>query len=304
MPDVPIKAIAVWDTVGSLGVPEINIWPGIRLFSKTRHEYSFINTEVAPNIENAFQVLALDEQRKPFAPTVWESPNPATSSLKTLRQCWFPGVHSAVGGGYVDSGISDLTLAWMITQLSPFLEFQKDYVLEQQSLNVRWYQNQGLKPPGWAMGMIKRSDEGFLNTLTGRQVRTPGDYYAIDPTTGKPTTKKLVDTHEFIHPSVRYRKWERGPGLANSNNVVPPGSLYSPLALQEPLWHYYSPEETPELKGKEDELKKWEGFGIWVNTETGTFIVEEKILDDSSEMQLVDAWPNTKRDLEAWSFEP
>lgn len=38
-------------------------------------EYAFHDTKLNPKIENAFQALALDEQRGPFSPAVWEKPN-------------------------------------------------------------------------------------------------------------------------------------------------------------------------------------------------------------------------------------
>jgi hypothetical protein len=31
-----------------------------------------------------------------------------------LRQVWFPGSHSNVGGGYEDQEIADITLAWSV----------------------------------------------------------------------------------------------------------------------------------------------------------------------------------------------
>jgi hypothetical protein len=65
-----IKAIGVWDTVGTLGVPTMKVF-GIPLHVGSTLQYSFINTQVAPNVENAYQALALDEMRTAFQPTVW-----------------------------------------------------------------------------------------------------------------------------------------------------------------------------------------------------------------------------------------
>ena len=75
--------------IGALGIPNIGPLP------PQHREYSFVNTRVAANVEHAFQALALDEHRKAFVPTLWEKPE-GPSSLKILRQCWFPGVHSNV----------------------------------------------------------------------------------------------------------------------------------------------------------------------------------------------------------------
>ena len=53
----------------------------------------------------------MDEQRGPFQPTLWDS-QPAAG--QTLQQAWFAGVHSDVGGGYPEHGLSDLAFDWMM----------------------------------------------------------------------------------------------------------------------------------------------------------------------------------------------
>lgn len=76
----------------------------------------FYDTSLSHQIEHAFQALALDETRPPFSPAVWERlPN----DLTDLRQCWFPGNHGNVGGGWPDQNIANITLA--CTLLSPAL---------------------------------------------------------------------------------------------------------------------------------------------------------------------------------------
>ena len=214
--------------------------------------------------------------------------------LKLLKQCWFPGVHSSVGGGYSDTSIADITLAWMITQLSRHLTFDPKYVLRQQKQNERFYRNHSIPIQSWAMGQIKRSDAGLLNTITGRKVRTPGNYHEMDPETGHQTKTELINTCEFIHPFVRYRKQQRGPGLAKSD-TDPGHGLYDPVALKG--WEYYAPHESlPADKGHAvaNEAEKWDDWGRWfVRREDGsaTMIVEERIEKHSEEMELLNAWP-------------
>jgi len=68
-------------------------------------------------VENAFHALAIDERRKPFAPSLWEvkADDPALASGKwRVEQRWFAGVHSNVGGGYADRGLSNLALRWVV----------------------------------------------------------------------------------------------------------------------------------------------------------------------------------------------
>lgn len=49
--------------------------------------------------------------------------------------------------------------------------------------------------------------------LDGKITRTPGGYYRVDPDTGRPTSKPLRDTNEYIHPSARSRIVLKGPGI-------------------------------------------------------------------------------------------
>jgi len=283
----------------TLGVPDIGI-AGIQLFTQAHREYSFVNTKVAPNIQYAYQALALDEARKSFSPTVWESPKPGTkSSLKLLKQCWFPGAHSSVGGGFADTSIADITLAWMVTQLQRHLSFDESYIPMQQERNADFYTEHHESVQSWAMGQIRRSDAGFLNTILGRQVRTPGNYHATDPSTGKQSSRKLVNTCEFVHPSVRYRIQQKGPGLATSDTSLGSG-VYDPAALQK--WKYYAPNVPWHDKSADmgEDTEKWDGYGKWVATNSdgsATFIVEEKIDESSAEMKLIQKWPGVEDKL-------
>ena len=47
----------------------------------------------------------------------------------------------------------------------------------------------------------------------GGTTRTPGTYYAVDPSSGRKTSRPLHDTHEYIHPSARTRLRLGGPGV-------------------------------------------------------------------------------------------
>jgi uncharacterized protein (DUF2235 family) len=110
-PDVTIKAIAVWDTVGTLGIPPAPII-GIR---GSAAQWKFTDTIISDKVENAFQALALDEPRFAFRPAMWERPEHIKTNLEhrktNLKQVWFPGNHGGVGGGWWDQGMSDITLA-------------------------------------------------------------------------------------------------------------------------------------------------------------------------------------------------
>lgn len=261
---------------------------GFPLHTDTVHEFSFINTTVSPNIEYAYQALAIDEKRTPFSPPLWELPEPGTSKLKLLKQTWFPGVHSSIGGRYSDTSISDITLAWMMTQLSRHLTFDEDYIHRQRLQNIEYYKSDKSEVAPWAMGLIPESSAGFVNTLAGRTVRTPGEYHPTDPDTGKELPRKLKNTHEFIHASVRYRMEQHGPGPAKDEVSKIGVGKYNPPALAG--WRFVKPGQQldNDLGGKE-----WEEYGRWVIERpdgSKTFIVEEKIENSTTEMDLLLGW--------------
>jgi hypothetical protein len=66
--------------------------------------------ELSGRVRHAYQALALDERRKPFAPSVWEA---KPKDGQVVEQVWFAGVHSAVGGGNPDTGLSGVAFQWM-----------------------------------------------------------------------------------------------------------------------------------------------------------------------------------------------
>lgn len=104
-----IRFVGVWDTVGSLGIP----LSGFRLINLVNRRWLFHDTALNSSVDAAFQGLAIDEQRGPFRPTMWQAPKPGT---KRLEQVWFTGVHSDVGGGYAreECALSDISLLWMV----------------------------------------------------------------------------------------------------------------------------------------------------------------------------------------------
>jgi uncharacterized protein (DUF2235 family) len=102
--DPAIYFIGVWDTVGALGIP-LKAFKGI-----DNKLCGFHDTSLSSIIKYGFHALAIDENRKQFAPTLWTG-QPALG--QTIEQRWFAGAHSNVGGGYADDGLSNIALAWM-----------------------------------------------------------------------------------------------------------------------------------------------------------------------------------------------
>lgn len=97
--------IGVWDTVRALGLPAIGSLPG-------RHK--FHDPILNPAVAHGRQALAIDENRAVFAAELWDE---RAAPAGQIRQLWFAGVHTDIGGGYgLKMGLSDLTLAWMIAE--------------------------------------------------------------------------------------------------------------------------------------------------------------------------------------------
>lgn len=103
--EIRVKFIGVWDTVGALGIP----FGFLRFLTKSR--YQFHDVKLSRIVENAYHAVAIDEQRQPFKPTLWELPH---IENQKVEQVWFAGVHSNIGGGYLDSSLSDLAFVWVM----------------------------------------------------------------------------------------------------------------------------------------------------------------------------------------------
>lgn len=177
-------------------------------------------------IENAFHALALDEYRHPFTPTLFFQPDEMEDDFLhrddvkkiNIQQCWFPGVHTNVGGGYPDQHLADLTLAWMVDRCSSFLDFDwkinipmrlglhhqpntivssiRDKAAIEQKKQAGGKDKIDRLYPGYALGQQYDSYHDGIMPLLWWEVRTPGEYVAGG-----------VKSEEKIHKSVRER-WQ------------------------------------------------------------------------------------------------
>jgi uncharacterized protein (DUF2235 family) len=107
-PCPPIKFIGVWDTVGALGAPGVI---GKVAGAFNGNKYAYHDVGLNDRIEHAYHALAIDEHRKPFAPSLWSKPEGWTGKIE---QAWFPGVHSNIGGGYKPDGLANEALHWIV----------------------------------------------------------------------------------------------------------------------------------------------------------------------------------------------
>lgn len=110
---VPIKHMACFDTVGSLGIP-MNVLPMLRPAFQRR--YQFHDTMLSEQIEQAVHVLSIDEDRVSFTPTLMH--NHTKRRNDQVTEVYFPGGHGGVGGGSdSEKGLSDNTLIYVSQEL-------------------------------------------------------------------------------------------------------------------------------------------------------------------------------------------
>jgi hypothetical protein len=122
-----IACVGLWDTVSSFGVPGgFGLEIIGNLFSDHLLE-GIHDTRLPPNVKVALHAVAVDERRRSFIPMFWTAPGGIKpDSARFVEQAWFPGVHCNVGGGYRDSGLSDLALIWMIARVQEWTDLKFD----------------------------------------------------------------------------------------------------------------------------------------------------------------------------------
>ncbi len=104
-----IKFLGVWDTVAALGVPIKSVDVVIDKIPFLKHR--FHDLSLSPSVENAYHALAIDDERETFHPKLWD---PDIAEGQTMKQVWFCGMHTDVGGGYPEQELSDIALEWMV----------------------------------------------------------------------------------------------------------------------------------------------------------------------------------------------
>jgi uncharacterized protein (DUF2235 family) len=125
---IDIDFLGVWDTVGALGLPFGNL----PILGKA--DMRFLHTGLRVSNKLAFHALAIDEHRRPFAPTLWtvdfanHSPPPHHHrALSQVEQRWFVGAHANVGGGYESDPLAQAPLKWIMDKAAAAgLAFRSD----------------------------------------------------------------------------------------------------------------------------------------------------------------------------------
>ena len=103
-----IKFLGVWDTVSALGSPHESL--NYLLDKIPFFKHKFHNLSLSESVEHARHALAIDDERLIFHPKIWEN---EIKDYQTMKQTWFCGMHTDVGGGYEEHNLSDIPMIWM-----------------------------------------------------------------------------------------------------------------------------------------------------------------------------------------------
>ncbi|TFY82651.1 hypothetical protein EWM64_g1362 [Hericium alpestre] len=184
-----VKCIGVFDTVGSLGLPEeLSIKPNVRSL------FGFPDSALGEHIERAYQALALNETRADFNCNKFHMTKKGMQKKQILRQTWFAGSHSDIGGGFEEHDLSDLTLIWMAAQVGDILSLDLKYLVSLLKPNAPWGQQE---PHDSISGVFKLADTiqrklpVGINPVTHETVHSS----VLQQDTILPQLKKTLDEH-------------------------------------------------------------------------------------------------------------
>jgi uncharacterized protein (DUF2235 family) len=135
---VPVErmlAVGVFDTVSSMGTPR-------PIVGGLDYDFVIANTDLSTKVPNGYHALSADEDRATFFPTYW-------TPRRNVSQVIFPGLHSDVGGGYAQTGLSDRPLQWMLGNLrAQGLRFDLANIRALQPLSTASDMTTELRRPG------------------------------------------------------------------------------------------------------------------------------------------------------------
>lgn len=181
-----IQFLGVWDTVAALGVPFKTIDVFVDWVPFFRH--NFHDLRLSPSVENAYHALAIDDERKTFHPTLWD---PNTIQGQTVKQVWFCGMHTDVGGGYPEQELSEIALEWMVQMA--------------KTHGLKIYSRHSVKMSGDANGTMHDSRGSGLSRLYRHEVRSWPTETHGKPCVHKSVLKRVRNPNNKEEP--RYKPW-------------------------------------------------------------------------------------------------
>lgn len=227
--DSKVHFIGVWDTVGALGVPKLTFFGSFSKLAnwvirkgKYKYIHGFHDVKLCDEITHAYHALAIDERRGPFKPTLWEG-----DSRDNTEQVWFAGVHTNIGGGYVDCGLSDHALMWMaVKAYHAGLDIDTQYLAKRLDPNCHGELRE-------SMSLIYRASEaerplmsdGAVNlrihqSAIDRAEHPANDYYPDNLAKSKdilPKTRDGLEVIKQIRDASSITKWTKSGSIKPFN---------------------------------------------------------------------------------------
>lgn len=248
-PDVPIRALGLFDTVASMA----RFSRPLRTFWKWRSPMELgthANVMRNRSVRIVLHAQAVDERRSMFRALPWVPSEfhgnrfkiPARERQQYVEQRWFPGYHSDVGGTPREyySGLGKITLLWMLDRLA---EFEAEADAEDKRASA----------PGLVLKQRYRRE--FLEGRN-RERRTPAADPFAQPDTLAPMHPSMAPGWwplEILPKTTKRREWpQRGgwgwyipwgePRLIPGDHVID-ASVYDRMRR----WRFYRPVNVPAL---------------------------------------------------------
>ena len=151
-------------------------------------KHRFHNLRLSKSVELARHALAIDDERRTFHPTLWDK---ETEFYQSMKQVWFCGMHTDVGGGYQEQKLSDIPLIWMVE--------------EAKQHGLRLYPNHKVKLNTNPNGIMHDSRSGTLTQFYRRMIRCWNSKKRDKPVVHKSVLMRRRNEHNDENPA--YDPW-------------------------------------------------------------------------------------------------
>jgi uncharacterized protein (DUF2235 family) len=181
-----IRCLGVWDTVGAYGIGGV-----LGQLTSSMSRSRFHDRRLSSIVEHAYQAVAIDEGRLLFGPSLFEQGPTGQANGQVLQQSWFAGVHSNIGGGYRDAGLSNITLQWMASRAEKCGLF----------LGLNWRAR--VNPD--ALGELRDSRTGFYKLMCKAERKIGGQKNGFEKAHNSPINRMTRDPSYATGNLVAYR---------------------------------------------------------------------------------------------------
>jgi uncharacterized protein (DUF2235 family) len=179
----------------------LGLWDSVSTFGWIYDPVFLPFTTNNPSVRNVRHALAIDERRAFFQPMPWGDKH---RDKQNVKEVWFAGVHSDVGGGYPESesAVAKVALAWMVREATSTGNLKID-----DKRYARFVLGQDTTPGG--NGFVSPGFDGMLhNSLKGpwRLVqKLPQKVWSVKHNAKRlqmPPTMRSIHSGAVLHHSV------------------------------------------------------------------------------------------------------